>query len=114
MANEEDTKQTASEEVKNKLYQYRRRGCLKMTYEALANLLGMYIGSIQFMQIEDDPGLLMIYHTDERQTVFDLAEGQTCPQTRLNLEYAIQEWAERLTRMGWTVTPPKEETDAKV
>ena len=90
-------------------YTPRRLAGIKLSYQYLASLLALKVGSIQFVEINNNSGIMKLFHNDaESGTIFELAEGQTVPETHLKTSRLVASWVETLLRMGYTVTPPKE------
>ena len=92
------------------IYEPKRMGCLKITHEMLGVLLGIGYGRIRFIENDNNPGMLQIFHDDENiGGVFSIAEGQVCPETALHREHFLENHAKRLIEAGWTVEPPEKE-----
>lgn len=63
---------------------FRRQGCVKISYEMLANMLGMEIGSIDLLDTDPRANFLYIFHSDEDVGVFDLPEGCVVPEASVD------------------------------
>lgn len=82
----------------------KRWGCIRLSFEALAEVIGMKAGSIRVIETTHDPAFIKIIHEDDQLPLFDLGEGQSCPQNSQSLVMDLR--IKKLKKLGWTVIPP--------
>lgn len=89
---------------------HKDRGCVKLSYEHLAALMGLKVLSVRSVTADPLCECVHIVHDDNSWAhTYTLGEGQHMPTNTPHIDYWNKRVAELLKRQGWKVEPPDAE-----